>query len=117
MPVRHGKEFLIGFAAFALMDLFWFSFFVKKFNLNQLSGIGRIENGQFDLLILPAIFVYLLMSLGFIIFILPIDVAEINGTFVAFVVGLCGLQKVGLRAFSSDASVAIISATSINWPL
>ena len=43
-----------------------------------------------------------------------IDVSEINGTFVAFVVSLCGLQKVGLRAFSSDASVALISDTSIS---
>ena len=42
-----------------------------------------------------------------------IDVSEINGTFVAFVVSLCGLLEVGLRAFSSDASVALISDTSI----
>ena len=44
---------------------------------------------------------------------LTIDVSEIIGTFVAFVVSSCGQQKVGLRAFSSDASVVLISDTSI----
>ena len=71
MPIRQFKEFLMGFAVFALMDLFWFSFVVKTFHLSQLAVVGRIENGQFDLMILPAIFVYVLMSLSFTVFVLP----------------------------------------------
>ena len=54
-----------------VLDFLWLGFVVKDFNLGQLSLIGRIENGKFDLLMWPAGLAYLLMALSVALFSAP----------------------------------------------
>ncbi len=65
------KAFGISFFAFIVLDFLWLGFVVKKFNLNQLAEIGRIENGDFSLLYAPAAVTYVFMAALVTFFVLP----------------------------------------------
>lgn len=65
------KSFSLSALAFAALDFLWLGFVVKDFNLRQLSLIGRIEDGRFDLLYAPVWIVYLLMAASVAYFVLP----------------------------------------------
>ncbi|MBY0470906.1 DUF2177 family protein [bacterium] len=65
------KQFLLAALSFIVLDFLWLGFVVKKFNLRQLSEIGRIENGDFKILYTPALIVYVLMGLAVTMFVLP----------------------------------------------
>ncbi len=65
------KQVLVAIIAFAALDFLWLGFVMKDFNLRQLSSIGRIENGKFDPLFLPASLTYILMALAVVFFVLP----------------------------------------------
>lgn len=57
--------------AFVVMDLIWFRF-AGEFFKGQVGSIARLtESGSWDVLILPALLVYVLMAAGIIIFVLP----------------------------------------------
>ena len=65
------KPFGIALVSFLVLDIAWIGIIMKKFNLNQLADIGRIENGQFDVLFRAAIPVYFLMAFLVAGFVLP----------------------------------------------
>lgn len=77
------KAFIISFLAFLVLDFIWLGFVVKGFNLSQLSQIGRIENGEFQVMYAPVIAVYILMALSMVMFVLP-QTSELSmlGTFL-----------------------------------
>ncbi len=90
------KLFTFSLFAFAILDFIWFGFVVKNFNLRQLSEIGRIKDGAFDLLYAPAIATYLLMACSMVFFVLPkIEVsAPLSTTLLTG--GLMGLIVYGI---------------------
>lgn len=65
------KSFVISFVSFIVLDFLWLGFVMKKFNLKQLSEIGRIQDGEFQVQYGPAIIVYILTALAITFFILP----------------------------------------------
>jgi uncharacterized membrane protein len=65
------KAFLAAFVSFLLLDILWLGFVMKEFNKRHLAEIGRIEGGEFRILYLPALGVYLLMALAVAVFVLP----------------------------------------------
>jgi uncharacterized membrane protein len=65
------KVFGISFVSFIILDFVWLGFVVKRFNLQQMAEIGRIENGDFSLIYAPALVVYLLMAALVTFFVLP----------------------------------------------
>lgn len=65
------KAFFASVVSFIFLDLLWFNFAVKNFNLQQLAEVGRIKDGQFDVIYIPAIIAYLLMALAVTLFLRP----------------------------------------------
>lgn len=66
------KTFALALLSFIVLDFLWLGFVVKGFNLAQLAEIGRIENGDFSILYLPAAGAYLLMALAIAAFVAPL---------------------------------------------
>lgn len=64
------KTFGLSLVSFAVLDFLWFKFAVKDFNVKELSQIGRIKDGEFDVLLTPAVGTYILMAfaMGLIIY-------------------------------------------------
>ncbi len=65
------KSYFLSFVLFLVFDFVWLGYVMKEFNLAQLSHMGRIQDGNFDVLLLPAVLVYVLMSVLVVQFILP----------------------------------------------
>jgi len=65
------KSFGVSLVAFTVLDFLWFKFIVKDFNLKELGNIGRIKDGEFDILLKPAIATYILMALAIAVFVVP----------------------------------------------
>lgn len=65
------KSFGISFLFFMVLDFIWLGSIVKDFNLRPFAEIGRIKDGQFELLYAPAVFAYLMMALSVSLFVLP----------------------------------------------
>lgn len=64
--------FIAAFISFLVLDFLWLGFVVKDFNLKQLSEIGRIVDGDFQILYGPAVMAYVFMTLTVVIFVLPL---------------------------------------------
>lgn len=56
------KSFLVSMGLFAALDFVWLGFVMNRFNTQQLSEIGRIVDGKFQIIYWPAIIVYILMA-------------------------------------------------------
>src|SRR4051812_49399666 len=65
------KAFLISLPLVLVCDIIWLGFVVKGFNLRQLETIGRIEAGNFQLLVWPAVIAYVLMAASITLFSVP----------------------------------------------
>lgn len=65
------KSFAISVPLVLGLDFLWLGFVMKDFNLRQLAQIGRIEDGQFQLLLWPAVIAYLLMAGSLALFSIP----------------------------------------------
>lgn len=69
--MRNIKAFVVAFVTLLILDFLWLGVIAKDFNLQQLSEIGRIENGEFDVFYPAALAAYVLMALGIVMFALP----------------------------------------------
>lgn len=65
------KPFGIALVSFLVLDFAWIGVIMKNFNMKQLADIGRIENGQFNVLFPAAIPVYFIMAFLVVGFVLP----------------------------------------------
>jgi uncharacterized membrane protein len=63
--------FVVATITFVVLDFLWLGFVVKDFNLRQLAEIGRIVDGDFQILYGPAAVTYVLMAIGVVVFVLP----------------------------------------------
>lgn len=89
------KPFVISLFGFLVLDLTWFTL-VKNFNLSQLAEIGRIKDGQFDVLYAPAVMTYVLMAVALTFFVLPKISNEGSYLKVFLVSALMGLIVYGV---------------------
>lgn len=65
------KAFIVSLVSFIVLDFIWLGFVVKKFNLEQLAEIGRIQNGEFQVQYAAAVMAYLFMAAAVTFFVLP----------------------------------------------
>ncbi len=90
------KLYLSAVAAFAIFDLAWLGVIIKPFNMQQLSEIGRFQSdGSFDMLLPPAVVVYLLMAAAMSVFVVP-TVRAASGPLAAGKGALMGLVVYGV---------------------
>lgn len=80
------KPFVVVLLLFLILDFLWFRFVVRDFNLKELSEIGRIKDGKFDLLMVPAIATYILMTLSIVLFVIP-RISDNDSWLIAFASG------------------------------
>lgn len=73
------RSFLISLPLVLIADYLWLGYVVKDFNLRQLAQIGRIEDGNFQLMMWPAIAAYLLMAVSLTLFSIPRAEAASSG--------------------------------------
>lgn len=90
------KAFLVSFFSFIVIDFLWLGFVVKKFNLQQLADIGRIQNGDFKILYGPAVLVYVFMAAAVAFFVLPKFTSETSVLHVFLWGALMGLIIYGV---------------------
>jgi uncharacterized membrane protein len=65
------KQFVIAFLSFLILDFVWLGLVMKDFNFQQLSEIGRIENGEFQMQLIPALVTYILMGWAVPLYLMP----------------------------------------------
>ncbi len=65
------RHFFGSLAAFIVLDFLWLNFVMSSFNARQLAGIGRLNNGKFEILYGPAACAYILMAASVAFFVLP----------------------------------------------
>lgn len=109
------KSFFLALILFLVLDFVWLGSIVKSFNLAQLSEIGRIQNGDFDVLLFPALTTYVLMALMMVHFIFPrvpagasISRAFAQGAFGGFLIyGIYDLTNLAiLRLYPAPFAMA-----------
>jgi uncharacterized membrane protein len=95
---------LAGTAAvlFVLLDFIWF-YFAGSFFKSEIGSIARLtEAGAWDVRYLPAVLVYLLMSVGLVVFVYPLATSLVT----AFAFGaLFGLVGYGLYDLTNLATL------------
>lgn len=97
------KQFLIAFTSFLILDFVWLGLIIKEFNTKQLSLIGRIENGKFEILYAPAILVYFLMAAAVVFYVLPGLTRDASTTAVLIGGGALGFIVYGVFDFTNLA--------------
>lgn len=112
-------RFALAVASFIILDLIWLGFVVKEFNLRELSEIGRIKDGSFEVLYLPSGLVYVLMALAVQIFVLP-KVENQKSRVRTFLTGaLMGLVVYGVFDFTNLAIIknypVMFAVIDITW--
>lgn len=99
--------FAISLVLLAILDYLWLGILMTSFYVTQFGDLGRIVDGKFQILYLPAIGVYLLLALGVSFFaILP---GASLGT-VFFRGAVLGLIVYGIYDLTNKA-------TLVKWPL
>lgn len=99
--------FVIAFVLLAVLDFLWLGVLMSSFYKAQFGDLGRIVDGKFEILYLPAFGVYVLLALGVSFFaILP---GASLGT-VFFRGAVLGLIIYGVYDMTNKA-------TLIKWPL
>lgn len=67
------KTFLITALVMAGLDFIWLKFIASSFFFQHIGHLARTQKGTFDVLYLPAIFTYVLMVLGLLVFVYPLS--------------------------------------------
>lgn len=103
--MNHLKLIGIAFIVILLLDFIWLGFVAKNFYLNQLSVLGRIENGQFKIVLWAGLVVYLLLAIGIVFFVLP-QIPEQSSMIAATLTGsLMGLIIYGVYDMTNYATL------------
>lgn len=101
------KGTLVAALTFAVLDGIWLGLLMTSFYRTQLAPIARLANGNFAPLWTPALLVYVLLSVGVAVFVVPRAVSL--ATAIAFG-GLFGLIAFGVYDLTNYATLAA-------WPL
>lgn len=112
------RTYALALVSFLILDFLWLGFVVKDFNLAQLAEIGRIENGDFSLLYLPAAGAYLLMAAAIAFFVAPLTRGGARPR-ALLMGGLMGLVIYGIFDFTNLAILknypVLFVAADIAW--
>ncbi len=90
------KSFFASLVMILFLDFIWLDLIMKKFNLNQLSSIGRVENGHFQVLVLPTILAYFLLAFAVAHFSIPKAIIAKSGIVAFFQGAALGLVIYGI---------------------
>lgn len=64
-------QFLLALAVYTLLDVAWFMLILQRFFFDSLEHLLNIRHHHVELRWLPALLVYVFLSLGLILFVLP----------------------------------------------
>lgn len=101
------KGTLTAAITFAILDGIWLGLLMSSFYRTQLAPIARLSNGAFDPLWTPALLVYVLLSVGVAVFVVPRAASVV--TAIAFG-AMFGLISFGVYDLTNYATLAA-------WPL
>lgn len=113
------KLFAVCLVTYLVLDFVWLGFIAKNLYLKYMAGIGRIEDGQFQIVYPAGVAVYILMSIGVIVFVLPL-ITETTSLVSTFLTGaLLGLIMYGVYDMTNYATLKdwslILSAADVAW--
>ncbi len=95
----------ISFILFMVLDAIWFGFIIKSVYLKEFESIGRISDGQFNVVYWAAAAVYVLLAAGLTYFVL--SRFDDNTSFLtAFITGaFMGLVVYGVYDMTNHATL------------
>ena len=64
-------QFLLALAVYTLLDVVWFVTVLQRYFFDSIAHLLNIQDGHVELRWLPAILVYVFLSLGVVSFVLP----------------------------------------------
>lgn len=102
------KIFMGIFLTFIMVDLIWLGLVAKSFYLSQLSSLMRFANGQLSPNWFAGILVYVLFTIGILVFVLPKSQGSLSNA--CYYGALFGLVTYGIYDLTNLALLA-------NWPL
>ena len=113
------KNIIIAFFSFIILDFVWLGLVIKKFNMQMLSEIGRIKDGQFDIMYAPALGAYVLMSLALVVFVVPKISGAESWLNVVLYGGLMGFVVYGIFDMTNMAILKnyplLFAAVDMSW--
>lgn len=96
------KPFIVFFVLAILIDAVWLMLIAQSFYVNELRPIARLNGDKFEIIIWSAVVVYLLMALGYAIFVFP----QVHTLYFSVIYGgLFGLISYGIYDFTNYASL------------
>lgn len=99
-------QFFSLFFILIILDCIWLGYFMKSFYLTEASKVGRIKDGNWDVLLWPTIGVYFFLSLGIQVFAIKSTQNKAQSVFLASLFGLC------VYSVYEYTNLALIA----NWP-
>ena len=79
--------FLIGIASYIILDFLWIGLITRNFYKKQFKGFGRIERGKWKLLFIPALFTWILLTIGILIFVKQLSTNFLEALFYGGLMG------------------------------
>lgn len=73
-------QFLLSLAVFTLLDVVWFTVVLQRYFFDSIAHLLNIQDGHVELRWLPAFLVYVFLSLGVVVFVLPPSILSIDAS-------------------------------------
>lgn len=113
------KSFVAVLLTLSILDFIWMGFVTQKFYVAELSSIGRIKDGRFDVVYWAGFLVYVLLAAGVCFFVLPkLDVAD-AWYWAALYGAFFGLITYGIYDMTNVAILKdwglLVSAADVAW--
>jgi uncharacterized membrane protein len=103
------KTIVFAAGSMLLLDFVWLSFVATNFYKTQMGSLARLTaSGAFDIKLLPAGLVYVLLLVGLMVFVFP-KVEGMSLLYTFLIGGLFGILSYGIYDFTN-------MATLTSWP-
>lgn len=99
------KLFSVSLVSFLVLDYIWLGLIAKNIYLKHLATIGRIENGEFKIILWAGVAVYVLMSIGLVYFVIPKVRVESSWLWVFLIGALYGFISYGIYDMTNYATL------------
>lgn len=109
------KLFIISFLIFIFIDFLWIGLLAKSFYFDHYQPLLRLQDGQLQPILWPALMVYILFAIATLVFILPLAQANpMMGAFYGAVLGfvIYGVYDCTCYALFKDINLTV---TLVDW--
>jgi len=113
------KVFLATLVFILIVDFLWLGVIASSFYTSRMTEVGRFEDGRFKVVYWSAFLVYLLLTVGICIYVLPLTTAT-DSMLVSFAYGAgFGFLAYGIYDFTNHATLKAwpfsLMAMDITW--